>query len=161
MTALAPTTERRVAELMSWALETAGIATTCREARRRCTARAVHHLPIVEGGILVGIVCTCDLRGGAAEEHLGRRMRTPVVTIRPDAPTWDALGTMKQADVGALPVLYHGFLIGIVTAGDLERAGLYPARGHCALCGARHHVRRTAKGNRCVACREIEFGGRA
>jgi len=158
---LAPTTERRVAELMSWALETAEVATTCREARRRCAARAVHHLPIVEGGILVGIVCTCDLRGAAADEHLGRRMRTPVVTIRPDAPTWDALGTMKNADVGSLPVLYHGFLIGIVTTGDLERAGLSSARRHCALCGARHHVRCTPRGNRCVACWEIESGGKA
>jgi CBS domain-containing protein len=160
VTGLAPTTERRVAELMTWALETAEVATTCREARRICAARAVHHLPVVEGGILVGIICTCDLRGAAADEHLGRRMRTPVVTIRPDAPTRDALGTMRDADVGALPVLYHGFLIGIVTAGDLERAGLQSTRGHCALCGARHHVRATPRGRRCVACWEIESGGK-
>jgi CBS domain-containing protein len=149
-----------VAELMSWALETAEVATTCRDARRMCAARAVHHLPVVEGGILVGIVCTCDLRGAPPDEHLGRRMVSPVVTIRPDAPTWDALGTMRASDVGALPVLYHGFLIGIVTAGDLERAGLQSTRKHCALCGARHHVRGTPRGSRCVACWEIERGGK-
>jgi CBS domain-containing protein len=149
-----------VAELMSWALETAEVATTCRDARRMCAARAVQHLPVVEGGILVGIVCTCDLRGAPPDEHLGKRMVSPVVTIRPDAPTWDAMGTMNAADVGALPVLYHGFLIGIVTAGDLERAGLQSTRKHCALCGARHHVRGTSRGSRCVACWEIERGGK-
>jgi CBS domain-containing protein len=157
---LAPTTERRVAELMTWALEIAEPGTTCQRARSVCAARAVHHLPVVEGGILVGIVCTCDLRKAAPDAPLGKHMRSPVVTIRPDAPTWDAHGTMKSSDVGALPVLYHGFLIGIVTAGDLERAGLTSTRKHCALCGARHHVRATARGHRCVACWDMERGGK-
>lgn len=160
MNGLAPTTERRVAELMTWAVEIADTGTPTLQARRILAARAVHHLPVVEGGILVGIVCTCDLRGAAAENPLGKHMRSPVVTIRPDAHTWDAHGTMKKADVGALPVVYHGFLIGIVTAGDLERAGLASTRKHCALCGARHHVRATPRGSRCVACWDLERGGK-
>jgi CBS domain-containing protein len=145
---------------MTWALEIGEPGTTCQSARRMCAARAVHHLPVVEGGILVGIVCTCDLREAVPSKTLGHYMKSPVVTIRPDAPTWDALGTMKRADVGALPVVYHGFLIGIVTAGDLERAGHPSTRKHCALCGARHHVRVTAQGSRCDACRELLRGSK-
>lgn len=152
--------DRRVTELMSWALLTAPLTMTCKEVRALAATRAVHHIPVLDGGVMVGIVCTCDLENARENEPLARRMRSPVVTITASASSNEALATMRRQDVGALPVLYHGFLIGIVTAGDLERAGLQSTRKHCALCGARHHVRHTPRGHRCVACWEIERGGK-
>lgn len=152
--------DRRVTELMSWSLLTVPVTMSCKDARALAATRAVHHIPVLDGGVMVGILCTCDLRGARDDEPVDRRMRNPVVTIPASVSSNEALATMRRQDVGALPVLYHGFLIGIVTAGDLERAGLQSTRKHCALCGARHHVRHTPRGHRCVACWEIEGGGK-
>jgi CBS domain-containing protein len=150
--------DRRVTELMSWALLTAPVTMSCKEARALAAARAVHHIPVLDGGVMVGIVCTCDLREAREDESLGRRMRTPVATITASATSNEALATMRRHDVGALPVLYHGFLIGIVTAGDLVRARVLPEheRPVCASCSAHHHVRIAHPEGRllCLACRE-------
>src|SRR5262245_647271 len=149
--------DRRVTELMSWALLTAPATMSCREARALAAARAVHHIPVLDGGVMVGIVCTCDLREAREDEPLGRRMRSPVATITANAASNEALATMRRHDVGALPVLYHGFLIGIVTAGDLVRAHVLgeEERPSCRACGAHHHVRQGEDGSQlCVGCRE-------
>lgn len=150
--------DRRVTELMSWALLTAPVTMSCKEARALAAARAVHHIPVLDGGLMVGIVCTCDLRGAREDEPLGNRMRTPVATISANAPSSEALATMRQRDVDALPVLYHGFLIGIVTTGDLVRAHVMDEleRPACSTCAAHHHVRRTGQEGTpfCLACRE-------
>ncbi len=150
--------DRRVTELMSWALLTAPVTMSCKEARALAAARAVHHIPVLDGGVMVGIVCTCDLREAREDEPLGRRMHVPVATINANAPGSEALALMRRHDVGALPVLYHGFLIGIVTAGDLVRARVLAEheRPVCAGCGAHHHVRPSEPDGAllCLACRE-------
>jgi CBS-domain-containing membrane protein len=82
-------------------------------------------------------------------------MRSPVVTVPSHLSPEEASLIMRARDVGALPVLYHGFLIGIVTTGDLMRAELWPhARPTCDTCGSHHHVRRLAEGYgwRCLVC---------
>lgn len=151
--------DRRVTELMSWALLTAPTTMSCKEARALARARAVHHIPILDGGVMVGIACTCDLTDAGDQEPVGRHMRSPVATITANASSLEALATMKRQDVGALPVLYHGFLIGIVTAGDLVRAHVLEEhlRPVCAACGAHHHVRGhdddAEGGYYCLACR--------
>jgi len=150
--------ERRVTELMSWALLTAPLTMPCKDVLALAATRAVHHVPVLDGGVMVGIVCSCDLRTAGGAEMLGRRMRSPVVTITANAAANEALTSMKRHDVGALPVLYHGFLIGIVTTGDLVRARVLPEqeRPTCSSCGAHHHVRQTHPGGtqHCLACRE-------
>lgn len=150
--------DRRVTELMSWALLTAPITMSCKEARALAAARAVHHIPVLDGGLMVGIVCTCDLRNAHENEALGNRMRTPVATISANSSSNEALAAMRRQDVDALPVLYHGFLIGIVTTGDLVRAHVLPEheRPTCSVCNQHHHVRRSEPDGapRCLACRE-------
>ena len=149
--------DRRVTELMSWALLTAPLTMSCKEVRALAATRAVHHIPVLDGGVMVGIVCTCDLKDARENEPLARRMRSPVVTITASASSNEALATMRRQDVGALPVLYHGFLIGIVTTGDLVRARVLPEneRPVCATCGAHHHVREHRPDLfLCLACRE-------
>ncbi len=150
--------DRRVTEIMSWALLTAPLSMTCKQARAQAAARAVHHIPVLDGGLLVGMICTCDLKGARDDEPLGRRMRTPVVTVHANCASKDAMATMRGQDVDALPVLYHGFLIGIVTTGDLVRAHVW-AEGErltCTQCSAHHHVRRREPEGiyLCLACRE-------
>jgi len=151
--------DRRVTELMSWALLTAPVTMTCREVLALAQARGVHHVPVLDGGVMVGIVCTCDLRGAGEGEPVSRRMHAPVSTIAANASSQEAFATMRRLDVGALPVLYHGFLIGIVTAGDLQRAHVIEEsdRPSCSRCGGHHHVRRDARGAPlCTGCEERE-----
>jgi CBS domain-containing protein len=150
--------DRRVTELMSWSLLTVPVTMSCKDARALAATRAVHHIPVLDGGVMVGILCTCDLRGARDDEPVDRRMRNPVVTIPASVSSNEALATMRRQDVGALPVLYHGFLIGIVTTGDHVRARVLAEedRPVCTACGAHHHVRASGGSGAalCLACRE-------
>jgi len=92
-----------------------------------------HHLPVVEGGKLVGILSDTDLRnasfaampeeGGAAEDRPVREaMRTEVWSVTPDDSVEDALLILTREKFGALPVLSGDRLVGIITRADLLNA---------------------------------------
>jgi len=92
-----------------------------------------HHLPVVEGGRLVGILSDADLRdasfgtmpaeGGTAEDRPVREaMRTEVWSVTPDDSVEDALLILSREKFGALPVLSGDRLVGIITRADLLNA---------------------------------------
>ena len=92
-----------------------------------------HHLPVVEGGRLVGILSDADLRnasygtmpaeGGTAEDLPVREaMRTEVWSVTPDDSVEDALLILTREKFGALPVLSGDRLVGIITRADLLKA---------------------------------------
>lgn len=153
-----PSGGRRVTEIMSWAVLTASATTTAGEARRLLSSRGVHHLPVLEGNVLAGMLCSCDLWGVPAATPLGQLMRREVATVRADARSDEAAQLMRRREIGALPVLYHGFLIGMVTAGDLVRAHVAPPglRRTCQRCGGHHHVRGDAPEGLCLGCARRE-----
>ena len=97
----------------------------------------VRHIPIVDGGKLVGVVSQRDLFGTATTAILGLKsrpkkallksfqikdlMRTPVITIPPQAAVKDAARLMADKKVGCLPVVDNGSLVGLITATDILR----------------------------------------
>jgi len=92
-----------------------------------------HHLPVVEGGRLVGILSDADLRnasygtmpveGGTAEDRPVREaMRAEVWSVTPDDSVEDALLILTREKFGALPVLSGDRLVGIITRADLLNA---------------------------------------
>lgn len=94
-----------------------------------------HHLPVVEGDKLVGILSDTDLRnasfaampgegegGQAGDRPVREAMRTEVWSVTPDDSVEDALLILTREKFGALPVLSGDRLVGIITRADLLNA---------------------------------------
>jgi CBS domain-containing protein len=126
--------------------------------------RGVSHLPVAwEDGEIIGILCTCDISYAQEHELVIQYMSLPVITVRERDTLFRAGELMRQNDVGCLPVVDdEGRLCGMVTEGDLLRAGVLDhAPPTCMACGSHHHVRggRAHKSQPegqalCLRCRE-------
>lgn len=116
--------------------------TTAVEALGLCRERRIRHLPVVEGGRLVGIVSDRDLRSAApalgdsdrasALERIGISdvMTRDVVSARPDDPIEVAANRMRERRIGCLPVVEGGELVGIITSSDVMEALVYLVGAH-------------------------------
>lgn len=96
----------------------------------------IHHLPVVVGGELVGIVTGSDLRNFALEtttvnadgdivgirRTVGEVMTRDVVTASPQDTLEDALLLLHRRRFGALPVVEGRTLVGIITKADILAA---------------------------------------
>jgi len=89
--------------------------------------RHVRHVPVEDdAGHLIGIVSHRDLIELLASGRFGMSgsvvvrdiMKTDLVTVEPNTPTLDALELMREKNIGCLPVVKNGRLVGIVTAYD-------------------------------------------
>ncbi|MFQ5657272.1 MAG: CBS domain-containing protein [Candidatus Methylomirabilales bacterium] len=116
---------------------------TLLKAWRLIRERRVRHLPVVDGGRVVGIVTDRDLRQALPSRavglelheapHLAEKVRIwevmsrVVVTVRPDAPVEEATDLLLRYRIGGLPVVNGDILVGIITKTDLLRAFLHRA----------------------------------
>lgn len=113
---------------------TVGPEATAAEALALCRERRIRHVPVVEGGRLVGIISDRDLRSAtpalgdpdrtAALERItvGDVMARDIVTARPDDPIEHAAMAMYEKKIGCLPVVDGDALVGILTASDVMKA---------------------------------------
>ena len=95
--------------------------------------RRLRHFPVVDDGTLVGIVSDRDLRT-VGSAHPGARdgvglhdpvrslMSAAVWTAHPDDAIDDVASLLQREEVGAMPILEDGELVGIVTSSDVLRA---------------------------------------
>jgi acetoin utilization protein AcuB len=98
-------------------------ADTLGEAWALMQSRKLRRLPVVDDDVLVGIIGEYDLRG-AKTQHLDRvAVRTAMTpqpfTVSPNDTMEHAVSITRQRRIGALPVVDHGRLVGIITAKDL------------------------------------------
>jgi acetoin utilization protein AcuB len=124
-----------VRDVMQTKLVTVSPETTLPQATRLAAERRIRHLPVVEGGELLGIVSDRDLKQAMAspatslEAHelsyllsrlaVAEIMTKTVITIGPLSPVEEAARLMLQEKISALPVTDGGQLVGIVTETDV------------------------------------------
>lgn len=91
----------------------------------------IRHLVVLKNDILQGILSERDLLAGITwdaagpqgiQQHVRHIMTTRVATVEPEASVAEAAQRMLDRKIGALPVLDHGHLAGIITETDLLRA---------------------------------------
>ncbi|MCU0759443.1 MAG: CBS domain-containing protein [Steroidobacteraceae bacterium] len=132
--------DTRVRRLMTEPVLSVELDARPSEMLRLLAGYPVHHLPVVDGGRLVGMVSDADLRkldgllphhGDAGDAYLdsritiGRLMTHPVLAAGPDEPVGAVAARMVRAGVHAVPVVdAGGRLVGILTTTDIIDAAL-------------------------------------
>ena len=127
----------RLRELMKTRVTTVAPEDTLSLADGIMSLGGLRHLPVVSGGVLVGIVTQRDmlcapttLVGFAADARAILRaltvrdvMTREVVTIHVEATVRDAAERLLKHNVGCLPVLDRDHkLVGIVSLGDISQS---------------------------------------
>ena len=142
----------RIKDLMSVDVRTTVASTAAASALGEMKTLGIHHLVVVEGKDVVGLVSERDL-GGRRGTHAGpgqtvADVMTPnPVTAAPDMTVRRAANLLRGRMIGCLPVLEGRKLVGILTISDvLDAVG----RGDL---GRSEHVLTTFAGRRFVANR--------
>ena len=110
---------------MSKAVETVKPNVAASEAKTRMRQTNIHHLVVMSGSQLKGVLSERDLGGTKLPKALGKStvgdlMTSPVVTVTTRTPLRRAASLMKGRSVGSLVVTSaNGKVAGIVTVSDL------------------------------------------
>ncbi len=84
--------------------------------------RGVRRIPVVLGGMLVGLVVEGDLKREEPGTPISRIMVQNPVTATAAQPLVEAAEILHSTKYGALPVVEEGRVIGILTDNDMLRA---------------------------------------
>jgi acetoin utilization protein AcuB len=116
----------RLDDIMSTEVKTIAPNASVGEARTLMDTAGVHHLIVVEGGQVVGVLSARDLGGRASNGRgEGDRARVEsimsphVVSMAPDATIRQAANRLRGRGIGCLAVMDGPKLRGIVTTTDL------------------------------------------
>ncbi len=134
---------RRVKDWMVRDPVTIGPKATVAEAEALLDAHRIRHLPVMDGGRLVGLITDRDIRLASMPRprkepsqpdallqlvHVEQVMTPGPATASPDMPIAEAARLMLEHRYGGLPVVADGRLVGIITQGDLLKALIHLLR---------------------------------
>ncbi|MFB6373168.1 MAG: CBS domain-containing protein [Bradymonadaceae bacterium] len=112
-----------VRDLMTAPVETISRDLSLEQCRQRLDRWGVSGAPVMRDEDLEGIVSRRDIDRAAAGDRLdlpvSSHMSQEPVTVGPDLSLEDALETMTERDIGRLPVLEEGRVVGIVSRTDI------------------------------------------
>lgn len=146
-----------VAGLMHQPVVTVGPAASVEEVRAVAEREHIHHVPIVQSGKLLGMVCTCDLETAASGVRVLQLARRNVVTAEPNQTPAEVAKLMRDNAVGSVLIANRDGIWGIVTRDDLAHAdaelAALLAGFECAMCHSTHHLRQSdGEGFVCASC---------
>ena len=112
----------QIRSLMSYPVISASPDTTMKEAALILREKGCTGIPVVEGEQVVGVISRRDFKKikNNAQMQLPVKafMSTKVIHVNPEGGVYQAARIMVKHDIGRLPVLEHGKLIGIITRSD-------------------------------------------
>jgi nanoRNase/pAp phosphatase (c-di-AMP/oligoRNAs hydrolase) len=112
----------QVSDLMSFPVMSVSPETKMKEVAMILREKGCTGLPVVDGEKLVGIISRRDFRklrkDSALDAPVRAFMSTNIMTIEPGKSPVQAARIMVKYDIGRLPVVENGRIIGIVTRSD-------------------------------------------
>ncbi len=112
----------QVSDMMSFPVHTVALDCPMREVANILKEKGCTGLPVVDGETLVGVISRRDFRklkrDSQYDAPVKAFMSPRVQTIAPGASPLEAARVMVKHDVGRLPVVDNGRIIGIVTRSD-------------------------------------------
>ncbi|WP_437597137.1 CBS domain-containing protein [Sorangium sp. So ce590] len=128
----------RVDEIMTHPVFTVAPTDSVERAEQMMNREKIRHLPVTDGGVLVGIVSRHDVLEASppsisvpseddeieykAKLHVAKIMHGVVETVRPGTDAAEAAAKLFDLKIGCLPVVDDRFhVVGIVTSSDYVR----------------------------------------
>ncbi len=115
----------QISDLMSYPVWTVAPSTRMEEAAALLREKGITGIPVVEEGRLVGMISRRDFRKirkpGQLKSPVKAFMATEVVTVSPTENVQDAARLLVKHDIGRLPVVQEGRMLGILTRSDVMR----------------------------------------
>ena len=127
----------RVRDIMQTGIVPVSAGDTLSTVEDIMTLGGVRHMPVVRGGVLVGVVSERDLLRASLSNltefgqeerraflqvvEITRVMSVPPIVISPEAKIEEAARLLAEKKIGCLPVIEEGKLVGLVTETDVLR----------------------------------------
>ncbi len=115
----------QISDLMSYPVWTVAPSTRMEEAAALLRDKGITGIPVVEEGRLVGMISRRDFRKirkpAQLKSPVKAFMATEVVTVSPAENVQDAARLLVKHDIGRLPVVQEGRMLGILTRSDVMR----------------------------------------
>ena len=120
-----------VGDIMVKKVHTVGPGDSLKKAQELMVRHQIRHLPVVMGRELMGIITESDIRGAFIDKRPQGASLTPSrmkvrdhmtinpMVVVPETPVEDAALIIYRNKIGALPVVRHQRLVGIVSIMDL------------------------------------------
>jgi CBS domain-containing protein len=108
----------RIAEIMSTDVETVAPDDTVATARDKMSFHRIHHLVVVDGESITGVVSSRDLEGADDDAPIEQVMNPIAVVAHPETKLREAASLLRAHIIGCLPVVEGSRLVGIVTITD-------------------------------------------
>jgi acetoin utilization protein AcuB len=115
----------RLQDIMNRFVETISPKESVVAANELMWRKRFHHLVVVDGNQVVGVISDTDLGGDQGEQIPDNQrvqdvMTANTVTADPQMTVDRAINIFRERHLHCLPVLENGHLVGIVTATDIK-----------------------------------------